>query len=363
MQRRAGLCAILLASAAWCGGAGGTAEVRDWGGLEVRRVSFSRAQNERLEGQCRLCEEGTYQALASATGQRACLACPPHASSPLGATSLLDCVCLPGFTGIDGGPCLACDAGTFKEAAGSGSCTLCAPGSFSLAGAFACTACSPGTYEPETGSAGCSSTCPAFTSSLPGGTTIANCTCAEGYTGTYPDNPCAACEAGSHKPTQGSAACEDCPAGTFAAAASSVCTQCPASTYSAAAASACELCPQFKVSPAGSASEADCLCAAGYMQFFNGNCFPCPAGLFTPEPGVAMCRPCEPGTYASAQTSTACTLCPEGTYSAQMSSACENCPVLSDPACGTRLSCPCHRPPPRRPAPAAALHAILSFPS
>jgi hypothetical protein len=309
----------------WCGADG--VEVRNWDGLTVRKVSFSRADNERLEGQCRPCAEGKYQALSSATGSMACLMCPPHASSPLGATSLLHCICIAGYTGIDGGPCLACSSGKFKATAGTAPCALCGPGSFSQAGASVCASCSPGSYEPLSGSTGCSGTCPAFTNSLPGSTTIANCSCSEGYTGDYPDNPCTACAAGTNKPTQGSAACQDCPAGTYSGTAAASCVQCPASKYSAATAQTCEPCPQHTVAPAGSTSAESCQCKAGYFSFI-GSCMACAPATYTPEPGKTRCELCGPGQYTSSTGSTACSVCPEASYSqAPANTGCQSCPV------------------------------------
>eukprot|EP00961_Rhodomonas_salina_P244918 3309689-Rhodomonas_salina.1 len=47
-----------------------------------------------------------------------CAACPATLSSAAGSESAADCnVCALGFTGPDGGPCVACVAGTYKEEA------------------------------------------------------------------------------------------------------------------------------------------------------------------------------------------------------------------------------------------------------
>jgi hypothetical protein len=41
------------------------------------------------------------------------------------------CSCAAGFTGDDGGPCVLCAAGFYKEAKGSGGCQMCAEGTSS----------------------------------------------------------------------------------------------------------------------------------------------------------------------------------------------------------------------------------------
>ena len=54
--------------------------------------------------------------------------CPPNSDAPSGSVT---CLCNPGYTGPDGGPCQACGAGTYKDSPGSGSCTACQPGEYS----------------------------------------------------------------------------------------------------------------------------------------------------------------------------------------------------------------------------------------
>ncbi len=56
-----------------------------------------------------------------------CTACPAFSSSPEGASNFRDCICDAGYTGQDGGPCVACAAGTYKNATGNASCLECVP--------------------------------------------------------------------------------------------------------------------------------------------------------------------------------------------------------------------------------------------
>ena len=45
------------------------------------------------------------------------------ATTTPGSVALSDCVCMPGYTGPDGGPCQACVADKFKATSGSSGCT------------------------------------------------------------------------------------------------------------------------------------------------------------------------------------------------------------------------------------------------
>ena len=46
----------------------------------------------------------------------------------------VDCTCSTGTTGPNGGPCIACAAGTYKDVAGSAECTACPLNSVSVEG-------------------------------------------------------------------------------------------------------------------------------------------------------------------------------------------------------------------------------------
>ena len=56
-------------------------------------------------GPCAACEEGTYKATA---GSGTCTACPAKATSAVGSDELANCFCTAWFAGPDGGTCVAC---------------------------------------------------------------------------------------------------------------------------------------------------------------------------------------------------------------------------------------------------------------
>ena len=86
-------------------------------------------------GQCVLCGPGSYK---DVYGSDACSACPPHSFSGRGSSSLSNCTCNSGFTGPDGGSCQPCAAGTFKASSGAANCTVCPNGTYSTANSSAC---------------------------------------------------------------------------------------------------------------------------------------------------------------------------------------------------------------------------------
>jgi hypothetical protein len=68
--------------------------------------------------------------------------------------------CDTGSTGPDGGPCLACPAGQYKDVAGSAACTICGAGKYSpTEGASRCVVCPSGTISPAGSSAAASCVC------------------------------------------------------------------------------------------------------------------------------------------------------------------------------------------------------------
>jgi hypothetical protein len=290
------LCARQMAAACAQVGSGRAqaATVRDWDGLLVRQTRFSRMDNERAEGECRPCAEGKYQAVASATGSKTCLDCPPHTRSPLGAYSLLACICQAGYTGTHGGPCEPCAAGQYKSAAGSADCSACPPGTYSQGGYSACVACAAGKYESASASTACSSMCPGNTTSVPGSSSLAHCICDVGYTG---DSTCTDCKQGKYKDTIGSASCQPCLAGTFSLSAASHCTSCLASKYSGVGDTECRECPPGTASPLQSISLEACTCRPGYGDR---------------QPATGACSACEPGSFKILQGNGACVACELG---------------------------------------------------
>ena len=196
--------------------------------------------------------------------------------------------CQPGYSGVGGGPCVMCPAGTFKDDS-SGNCRACPLNMSSVQGAVDVTRCtclggytSDWIWNNETGRGSCVK-CPADAETC----TPVDFDCKDGYTKiqnakftvnalyrrswdisffTGPDclceqagymettnqynnetscspcaagsektsaglQPCEACQAGKYKSTAGTAACIDCPAGYGSVQGSTVCVMCPAGTF------------------------------------------------------------------------------------------------------------------------------------
>ncbi|KAJ1479245.1 hypothetical protein T484DRAFT_1588478, partial [Baffinella frigidus] len=146
------------------------------------------------------CEVGTYK---TAAGAGSCAVCPSHTSSLIGSNELTDCKCLPGYTvASDGVACSACTAGAFKHVVGTAACETC-----------------PANAESSSGSV--------------------LCQCSAGFTGA--DGwACVACEAGTYKATAGTAACETCPANAESSSGSALC-QCLAG-FTGAVGGQCSAC-------------------------------------------------------------------------------------------------------------------------
>jgi hypothetical protein len=193
----------------------------------------------------------------------------------------LNCTCNKGYTGPDGVECTACDAGSFKDTNGSASCTLCSEGKYS-------------TEIASVSKATCSD-CPAHTFSGVGSSILSNCTCNKGYTG--PDGvECTACDAGSFKDTNGSAACTLCSEGKYSTARAAIVQ------------TTCQDCALHSWSPTGSTREQDCLCDVGYTGPYDSSCLACEVGTYKDINGSAPCKAC-PALTHSPLASVSATLC------------------------------------------------------
>jgi hypothetical protein len=81
------------------------------------------------------CEAGKYRVNAD------CDSCPSNSSSPFGSVGIQACLCNAGYTGPNGGACVSCGAGTYKDAAGNTSCSPCPVSYSSPAGSVGIQAC------------------------------------------------------------------------------------------------------------------------------------------------------------------------------------------------------------------------------
>jgi hypothetical protein len=112
-------------------------------GLSKQRAGGSRQPNCTLYGtfspsfECVECQPGTY----SSTESSECLVCPENSISTLRSLRLVHCVCNAGFSGPNGGPCVACVAGKYKKVTGSTLCSDCPSNPNSPEWSSALTAC------------------------------------------------------------------------------------------------------------------------------------------------------------------------------------------------------------------------------
>ena len=74
-------------------------------------------------------------------GATSCTKCAPNSRSPRGSALKAACKCEPGYYGSNGGPCIKCEAGKYKDTEGPVACTACAANSISLAASTARSAC------------------------------------------------------------------------------------------------------------------------------------------------------------------------------------------------------------------------------
>lgn len=158
--------------------------------------------------------------------------------------------------------CDPCAKGYYKESTGNQSCS----------------ACPLNTYGTEVGATSRGTCLPCV-----GGSKSANgseaCSCLPGTTG--PPGACELCEAGKFKTVAGSETCATCSVGKYSHAGYSECTKCP----------------ENSISVAGSTSESECTCIAGYTQGASGVCVACEYGTFKMFSGPQPCQTCPPSTF------------------------------------------------------------------
>jgi hypothetical protein len=160
-------------------------------------------------GPCLLCAQDAYQ---PATAAETCLTCPQHSARMdiyAVGDDVNDCLCDPGYTGPDGGPCVLCADGTFKPLRGSNSCENCgASAYFELDASRAFANCLA---------------CPEHSGALNNAYGIADCICEAGYL-RHDLSTCVPCPAGSYCPQQYFQ--YPCPTHSTSAAAASSLSQC-----------------------------------------------------------------------------------------------------------------------------------------
>jgi hypothetical protein len=251
---------------------------------------------------CSACPQGKYSAMLSSSS---CLLCPENSHTLTEGSAV--CKCNVGFHGPDGGACLPCKAGTYKDTSGSAACSECPAGTFSSSIA----AVSDGTCT----------TCPSGTFSAIGSASDTECSCNVGYSGATPQ-ACTSCVAGKYKDVVGTTSCLPCPRGTYgetsAAISQSQCVPCPANSDSVVL---------------GSKNKDDCACNMGYTGENGQDCLACLAGTYKAVSGPMSCEMCPAGKFSKETGKTSlstCTLCPPGKFSTgTQTGSCVDCPAGS----------------------------------
>jgi hypothetical protein len=201
-----------------------------------------------------------YTPVVSPTATAA-LSCPANSTSPIGSTSISQCVCNPGYQGDAslGKDCTPCSPGTFCSGGLLGLCASNA-GTPPMSSSVSDCKCNPGFYGAPTSCVQCP-----VNAYCPGGNVIQNCSsnavssaqsqsseacyCKSGYYGAR-NGPCFLCEAGSW-----------CWTGVK------------------------NVCPDYSMSSSGSSRLTDCACIDGYQDLANGSstsrvCLMCGVGVY-----------------------------------------------------------------------------------
>ena len=231
--------------------------------------------------------------------------CPSNSTSPPGSSSILQCMCRPGFFGNNGTNCTLCTPNSYCA---SGKLSNCSANSQSTAGSAvlsSCT-CNPGFYGPVGGNC---TQCPT-NSYCTGGSNISGCVtnavtagpqtisaglcfCDRGYSGIN------------------NSACVSCVAGTWCW--TGIPNNCPPNTNSA---------PR-------SSYNTNCTCNAGYSGSGGGpSCTQCGVGYYSAQ-GASACVRCSAGSYSATAAASSCVGCSAGGYSAASFTACLVCPAGS----------------------------------
>ena len=178
----------------------------------------------------------------------AIMRCPENSTSPIGAVSTSQCVCLPGYKGNASTTCSPCEPGVFCSGGLIGLCPTNALAPY-MSNSSADCACNPGYY----GTSSCA-VCPK-NYFCPGGKFYYSCTA----------------NALSPAQSSSSAACY-CDAG-YNGTANAKCQVCKAGTWCWTGIS--NVCPLNQTSIAGSSRATDCFCADGYSATSSGACILC----------------------------------------------------------------------------------------
>lgn len=310
---------------------------------------------------CISCPQSTYK---STIGKEVCTYCPENSSHALlTRTDATDCLCNPGYTGPNGGPCSACGASKYKNISGSAPCSNClANASHALIAQKSSTVCSCNAgYTPDNldilfSNPACaeqghmpgkfyfigldSNQFPMYQRSVNGLTYVFMYEHSWGawiiqipgeiqiLSNVNPtNNPFLTVEPWIQY--CGGVSSE---ASVILEKDTKVCQACPVSTYqTGVGSSTCSACPAGTLSPEGSDALEDCVvpeCAAGSTGPDFRTCTACTAGKYKLATGSAACTDCGAGTYSDAVGATlasTCSACPANSISPSGSSLATSC--------------------------------------
>jgi len=294
------------------------------------RERFARNPGTRL---CELCKAN----YSCAGGDLPAQPCANASVSPSGSANTTDCVCMAGYSGVDGGPCVGCGKGEWKAVNGSSQCIKCVNNSMSVERSTSvksclckpgytgedggpCTACELGSYKEEEGAFACRN-CTANTTTVERGSSkYLNCLCNSGFelvgmssSSSQNITICASCAVGKYKQAPGlPQVCVSCPAyattlrvgsivhdecvcvpGWYSALNSSSCQMCAENSFKASAGNAaCTLCSPNATSAAGSNTSSACQCVRGFTGPNGGACVQCMPGQYKTVIGSSACLQC-----------------------------------------------------------------------
>jgi len=310
---------------------------------------------------CIPCPTGSYCADGTATAASTCIAGTANPLlGTLADTSCVDCVAGT-YSEAESSECLDCPLGTYQDLDAQSSCKTCLsaattasttcegdtctdPGQYFNPTTLVCEVCGDG-YEVVDGE--CSP-------------------CAAGFSALAADATCAACDAGTYAPTEGTSECLTCSRGTQAGSSGEIgeaettaateCTGCVGGTTSTAG-GVCVRCPSgYYREGVGSSTNHKCVkCPSGkYTNAERTTCTSCPAGTYSTWNGLVRypsnaekCQPCAMGEYAPLERSSKCRSCKGGVYTARNTAQdTDNASILNVPTSSTRhgatsCSAPC----------------------
>ena len=123
---------------------------------------------------CLSCPNSTYFAGTAGTSPGVCVACPANSYSYMGAKLQQACICSPGYSGPNGGPCSLCNPPHIPEGSGGGGM-----GMDFLDGGGSGSVIEP-TYWCLYGQV---NPCPLNSKAIPGASSLAQCMCDAGFYG------------------------------------------------------------------------------------------------------------------------------------------------------------------------------------